>query len=84
MPNTRSIEVKLFATLRMRLGVASVTLTPEADFTVRDMIRMLEQSTGAEFYQDLVDPNGDVLRSGTIILLDGTNIHHMQGLDTPV
>ncbi len=84
MSGTRSIEVKLFATLRMKLGVASVTLTPEADVTVRDMIRMLEQSTGAEFYHDLVDTNGDVLRSGTIILLDGTNIHHMQGLDTPV
>lgn len=84
MPDTRSIEVKLFATLRTKLGVASVTLTPDSTITVRDMIRLLEQSTGGEFYHDLVETDDATLRSGTIILLDGTNVHHLQGLETPV
>ena len=84
MSGTRTIEVKLFATLRIKLGVASVTLTPDSAITVRDMIGMLEQSVGTELYHELVETDGDVLRSGTIILLDGTNIHHLQGLDTPV
>lgn len=84
MSRSRSIEVKLFATLRTKLGVASVTLAPDSVMTVREMIRELERSTGGAFYHDLVEKEGDSLRTGTVILLDGTNIHHLQGLDTPV
>ncbi|MFW6215130.1 MAG: MoaD/ThiS family protein [Alkalispirochaetaceae bacterium] len=77
------IEVKLFATLRLKLGRGSVTVETEDQPTVAQLIELVGQEVGRNVREFLLTDEGD-LQIGTMILLDGTNIHHLQGLDTPV
>ena len=78
-----TIEVKLFATLRMSLGVASVSIETTQPPTVSELITLVGEKLGEDISDFLLEPEGE-LRMGTMILLEGHNIHHMEGLDTRV
>ena len=78
-----TIEVKLFATLRMHLGVASVSIETDSPPTIKQMIDMISERIGEDIREWLVEPDGSV-RMGTMILLEGHNMLHMDGLDTLV
>ena len=84
MAEAQTIEIKLFATLRLRLGVASIGISTREAITVRQMIAMAEQKLGTTFHHELVEKDGRTLKVGTIILLDGKNVIHLDGLDTVV
>ncbi|MFO8043098.1 MAG: MoaD/ThiS family protein [Alkalispirochaeta sp.] len=77
------IEVKLFATLRLALGRGSVTLDFEAPPRVSDLIDAVSREVGEDIRPWLMSEDGNTLM-GTMILLGGKNIHHLEGLDTPV
>lgn len=78
-----TITVKLFATLRVDLGVASVSLEVDRPPTVAELIHMVGKEVGRDIGEWLVDEEGAMLM-GTMILLEGHNILHMDGLDTRV
>lgn len=78
-----TIEVKLFATLRLHLGVASVSLEVEKAPTVDELIDLISERVGQDVRDFLVGEDGS-MRMGTMILLEGKNIIHAQGLATPV
>lgn len=78
-----TITVRLFATLRMHLGVASVLVDVAEPPTVLELIGMIGERLGEDIHEWLIEPDGSV-RMGTMILLDGHNMLHMDGLDTRV
>lgn len=83
MPQTR---IKLFATLQLKLGLRSL-LYDGPPLTVSELIDWMQLRTGGaeqlvNVRRELLDQD-DRIRSGTMILVDGKNIHHLQGIETP-
>lgn len=77
------ISVNLFATLRLKLGRGSVSIETEENLTVMELIDEVGRQTDLDIRPYLLTDEGE-LQVGTMILLDGKNIHHLEGLDTPV
>lgn len=77
------IEVKIFATLRLALGRGYVALDVDQPPTVDELIALVSEAVDSDIRPWLVEED-DTIRVGTMILLDGFNILHMQGLDTVV
>lgn len=78
-----TIEVKIFATLRLALGRGLVTVDVDQPPTVDELIALVSDAVGSDIRPWLVEDD-DSIRVGTMILLDGFNILHMDGLDTVV
>jgi sulfur-carrier protein len=77
------MTIKFFATLRLSLGVASVEVDNTEPVTVRDALEKAEKQLGAEFISEVLQDNGQP-RMGAMILIDGKNIVHLSGVETPV
>ncbi len=77
------MTVKFFATLRAALGVGSVELEHDTPMTVREVLERAEQETGKPIMQELFEDDGS-MRIGAMVLVDGKNISHLNGLDTTV
>lgn len=77
------IEVNLFATLRLKLGRGSVTIQAEEPLSVRQLVDEVGRQTGLDIAPYLLTDEGE-LQVGTMILLGGKNIHHLDGLATLV
>jgi molybdopterin synthase sulfur carrier subunit len=78
-----TINVQLFATLRLALKRGSVTIETEGPVTVGALIDLISKEVGEDIRPWLVDEN-DTIHMGTMILLDGKNMIHLDGLDTLV
>jgi molybdopterin synthase sulfur carrier subunit len=78
-----TINVQLFATLRLALKCAGVTIETEGPVTVGALIDLISKEVGEDIRPWLVDEN-DTIHMGTMILLDGKNMIHLDGLDTLV
>ncbi len=74
--------MEFFATLRLALGVASIDFELDAPVTIKQLVDMASQRLGTDISQKLFD--GDKIKRGTMILINGKNIHHLNGLDTLV
>ncbi|MFW6338622.1 MAG: MoaD/ThiS family protein [Alkalispirochaetaceae bacterium] len=77
------IDVKLFATLRLELGRGALSIECEEPLTVRELIEEVGRQTGTDIGRFLLTEEGE-LQVGTMILVDGKNIHHLNGLETTV
>ncbi|WGS64291.1 MoaD family protein [Marinitoga aeolica] len=77
------IEVKFFATLRLYLGVASINLEINKPITVDNLIDMLVEKFNDKKIRDYL-VEGKKIKIGTMILINGKNIIHLNGLDTMV
>ncbi|MFW5786237.1 MAG: MoaD/ThiS family protein [bacterium] len=78
-----TINVEIFATLRLALKRGNVTVETEGPVTVGALIDLVSKEVGEDVRPWLVDQNGTI-HMGTMILLDGKNIIHLDGLDTLV
>ncbi len=78
-----TINVQIFATLRLALKRGSVTVETEGPVTVGALIDLISKEVGEDIRPWLVDEN-DTIHMGTMILLDGKNMIHLDGLDTLV
>ncbi|AEX85552.1 hypothetical protein XO10_05715 [Marinitoga sp. 1135] len=77
------VEIKFFATLRLHLRVASLSLDLNENTTVNELIDILVKHFNDEKVREyLIDENG--IRKGTMILINGKNILHLNGLDTKI
>ncbi len=76
------IKVEFFATLRLVLGVAGLEIEAGGPVSVRQLIDMVSRKLGTDISVKLLD--GDRVKRGTMILVNGKNIHHLNGLDTTV
>ena len=77
------VEVNLFATLRLKLGRGSISVETEEPLSVRYLLQEISRQTGIDIVPYLLSDEGH-LQVGTMILIDGKNIHHLDGLDTLV
>lgn len=77
------IDVKLFATLRLKLGRGALSIESERPLTVRELIDEVGRQTRTDIAPYLLTKEGE-LQVGTMILLAGKNIHHLDGLETTV
>lgn len=73
------MKVKLFAGVRLAAGVASVEMDTPPD--VRSLLDELARRYGKELEESLLDAEGRLVK-GAVILVNGRNVHSMEGLDT--
>ena len=78
-----TIEAKLFATLKFKLGVARVLIETEEPITVRQLLDRIGEQVGHDVFHELIDENDKIL-PGTMLLVGGKNIHHLDGLETVI
>lgn len=80
------IRVKIFGTLRLDLGLGGVVLDLPGEVDLKEVLERLVQSLGEEKGRILREKlfEGQALRPGVIILKNGINILHLEGLSTPI
>lgn len=76
------IHVKIFATLRLKIGLASLDIETNSVITVLQLLNMISRQVNYDVIPELIENNE--VRVGTIILIDGKNILHAQKLDTKI
>lgn len=76
------LTVKLFATLRIQLGVAELKFELDKPIAIIELINLISEKVGTDISVKLIE--GDKIKIGTIILIDGKNVIHMNGLDTVI
>lgn len=88
-----TITVKIFATLQLQLGLRELTYDEPTAPTVADLIEWMQRwadQNGKEVNvrEHLLEPSGSTpnagwkIRPGTMLLVDGRNVLHAQGLQT--
>jgi len=76
------MKVKLYATMRMKTGQSSVDVATPPGTTVRHVLTDL--TTRYPVLKEAIwDKSGELSRS-VHVLLNGRDVHYLNGLDTPV
>ncbi len=76
------VKIEFFATLRLALGVASIEIELSSPKTIKEIIKLASERVGTDIAPKLFE--GDKIRRGTMILVNGKNIHHLDGLNTVI
>lgn len=74
------IHVKLFATIRLKLGIPEVFINVEKPVSIMELLELINKEVNANIIPELVE-NNEII-NGTIILINGKNIHHLNKLET--
>ena len=74
------VRVKLFATLRLKLKVGQVDVSSSSPLSVISLLQLVSEKVGSDILPELI-ADGKIM-VGTIILIDGFNILHMDALNT--
>jgi len=74
------ITVKLFATLRLNLKIGQVEVNSNSPLSVLNLLQLVSQKVGKDILPELI-VDGKIM-VGTIILINGFNILHMDALNT--
>ncbi len=77
-----SIIVRFFTTLRILLHTNQVTI-PATEITVKELLQKSEAQVSKRFLHKLLTPDGQLIQ-GVMILVNGRNILHLEGLNTVV
>jgi molybdopterin synthase sulfur carrier subunit len=78
-----NVEAKLFATLKFKLGVGKISVESDGPMTVRELLARIGAELDHDILPYLIDDD-DTILPGTMILVGGKNIHHLDGLDTVI
>ena len=73
------MKVELYATLRMAAKESGFEMDPPGN--VRALFDVLAGRYGNGFLEGLKDAEGE-LSAGVIVLVNGVNVHSLEGLDT--
>ncbi|MDK2812198.1 MAG: sulfur-carrier protein [Petrotoga sp.] len=76
------MKIKFFSLIKLDLKKDEVDYQLSESESIKEIIKLLDQEFDNYFSRKLLE-NGE-LKSGTIVLLNGRNIRHLQGLDTLV
>ena len=74
------INVKLFATLRLKLGVAELEIVTDSSVTIMQLLELVSQQLKADIIPELIK-DGEIM-VGTILLINGKNVLHADKLET--
>lgn len=77
------VKVRFFTLLRLYLKRGDVDIEIDEVTDLLSVLKMSEQKIGRSFLFKLVDEREN-LRRGTIVLVNGKNILHLQGLNTRI
>ncbi|MBE9467262.1 MAG: MoaD/ThiS family protein [Bacteroidetes bacterium] len=76
------IQVKLFATLRLKLGVAGIEIEIDNPVTIMELLKLSSKKLKFDIIPELIE-DGKIM-VGTILLINGKNIFHAQKLETMI
>jgi len=76
------IKVNLYATLRLTTGLSSVEVEVRGPIVMRQLIDLACEKTTPKLKADLLE--GQAIKKGTLLLVDGRNVLFLDGLDTLV
>ncbi len=79
---SKTVRVSFFATLRLALGVAFIDIELNKPTKIRELLKRVSSRLGVNIEEKLLE-NGS-LRRGTMLLVNGKNVIHLDGLDTIV
>jgi len=75
------VKVKFFTLLKLYLGIGEYELELDKDsITLNQLLDILEEKIGKKFTFKLRE--GGKLKKGVIILVNGKNVFHLNGIDT--
>lgn len=77
------IQIQFFSLLRMLLKRERIELPAVEGETVTFLLQRIQQQLPIPFVHKLLNADGS-MHAGTIILVNRKNIHHLEGLQTPV
>ena len=78
-----SLKVKFYSLFRINLKSPGTEYEIEKEITIADLIKKLDQDYDGYFSRKLLAEDGSIAR-GTIILVNGKNIFHIDKLETEV
>ena len=76
----KKITVKFFGVLRALVGITSIDIIPEKSLSMARLLNIVWKKTNDALIDKLLE-NGKI-KKGTLLLIDGKNVVHLQGLDT--
>lgn len=76
------IQVKLFATLRLNLGVAGLEIETDKPITIMELLELVSNKLGSDIIPELIEDGK--IKVGTILLINGKDILHAQKLETMI
>lgn len=77
------LHIKFFSLLRLLLKRETLDLDRSDGDTVQQVLERAQRQLKTPFLHKLLDEQGSP-HAGTIILVNRKNIHHLQGLQTPL
>ncbi len=76
------ITIKFFSLLRLLIKQSEQALEAE-EIKLLDLLKRSQEEISIPFIHKLIDENESLI-TGTIILVNGKNVHHLDKLDTMV
>jgi len=77
-----NVEARFYSMLRFKLNSASLELSFDQPVTVHELLDRICSSFDYDVRADLLADGG--IKKGTIILIDGKNVLHLDQLDTQI
>lgn len=77
------VTIQFYSLIRLLLKQEKTELPAEDNETVGQLLQRTQQKISTPFTQKLLTEEGELFL-GTIIMVNRKNIHHLQGLETPV
>ena len=74
------IHVKLFATLRLKLGITGLEIETDKPVTIMQLLELISQKLNTNIIPELIE-DGEIM-VGTILLINGKNVIHAEKLET--
>lgn len=78
-----ALKVKFYSLFKINLKSSGVEYELEEQTTISRLIKMLDQDFDGYFTNKLLDEDGGIA-SGSIILVNGHNVIHLEGLETEI
>ncbi len=75
------VKINFFTLFRLELGIKNIDIDIDKKIKLRDLLYLAEDISKKKFIHKLIDEKDGLLDSA-IILINGKNVHHLQGLDT--
>jgi len=77
------VHIQFFSLLRILLKEEQIDLPAVDGETVTQLLERLQRQLSTPFLHKLLTKDGS-MHAGTIILVNRHNIHHLEGMQTPV
>ena len=79
-----ALEINFYSILKMELDTPQIELELDDEINIKQLIEKLDKKYDNIFTKKLLSDSGSEIDRGTIILVNGHNVLHLDGLDTKV